>query len=302
MMKITSFNLLMIPALALLLLLPDIAPAQTTRERGQGPYTLVTRRGEITARILRREGDMIWVDRQVQSGNWIETGVPKREIVEFKAPRPQIFELADRAETTEQIALAIDQIRRMIALLRAYRDLPGIPVHEAMLLQAQLNERREYWRDALQIYEEILAQTYEMKDRASIRYRTGLCLWQMKLKERALTFLLDEPIPDDDLDLLSAVLYARADSQSELGRHREAIDTFLSLIVFYPFVNDNEPKALAGVLPSFIAIADWDAVMKTLEALQRDYPETPQAADAEKLLAQHTQKVESEKQFQVNQE
>lgn len=301
-MKTIRLRRWMLCLLLHLVFLPDIAPAQTTRERGLGPYTLVTRRGEITARILRREGDMIWVDRLAQSGNWIETGVAKRDIIEFRAPRPRLFELADQAETPEQIAAAIDQIRRMIAQLRPYRDLPGIPVHDGLLLQAQLNERREFWREALQIYEELLGQTYEMKDRQAIRYRAGLALWQMKNKERALTYLLDDPIPDEDLDLLSLVLYARGDSQASIGNHREAVDTFLRMIVFYPFTQNNEPKALAGIIPSFIAMQDWDAVMKSLEALQRDYAESEESAAAEKIIQQYTQKIEAEKQYQVSQE
>jgi tetratricopeptide (TPR) repeat protein len=280
----------------------DLAQAQTTRERGFGPYTLVTSRGSSTVRLLRREGDFIWVDRMVQSSNWVETGVPRKEIVEFRASRPRLFELADKAESPEQIAGAIDQLRRMVSQLRAFRDLPGIPVNEAILLIAQLNERREYWREALQHYEELLGQGYEMKERPVIRYRAGLCLWKMDQKERALAYLLDDPIPDDDYELLSSVLNARADSLASAGRHREAIDTYLSMIVFYPYVQENEPRALAGILPSYIALEDWDAVMKAIEDLQRDYAGTPHAAAANEVMASHAKKVESEKQFQLPQE
>lgn len=284
------------------LMAADFAAAQTTRERGQGPYTMVTRRGEITVRILRREGDMIWVDRLASSSNWLETGIPKIEILDLRGPKPPAFELADKAETPEQIAAAIDQLRRMVALLRIYRDLPGIPVHEATLRQAQLNEKRDYWRDALLLYEELLGQTYEMKDRPAIRYRAGLCLWRMDQKEKALTYLLDDPIPDDDLDLLSSVMFARADSLASVGRHRDAIETFLRMIVFYPYVQENEPRALAGILPSYIALEDWDAVMKAIEDLQRDYAGTPHAAAADAVMAAHAKKVEAEKQFQLPQE
>ncbi|HMO52486.1 MAG TPA: hypothetical protein PKA21_15315 [Kiritimatiellia bacterium] len=277
----------------------DFATAQTTRERGFGPYTLQTRRGDATVRLLRIEQDMIWVDRQVQSGQWVETGIPRRDVIAFRAPRPPEFVAADQAQTPEQIAAAIDQLRRMVSRMRVFRDLPGIPVHEAILLMAELNERREFWRDALQQYEELLAQTYEMPDRQLIRYRAGLALWRMDRKERALTYLLDDPIPEEDLEFYSAIQYARADSLAASGRHREAIDAYLTLIVFHPFLANNEPRALAGIIPSYIALTDWDAVMKTFEALQGDYPEAPETAAIETLLAKFSEQVESERAFQL---
>ncbi len=289
----------MLVALAWLLFADTVAMAQTTRERGFGPFTLVTRRGETTIRILRREDDMIWVDRQVQSGSWVETGVPRREIIALRAPRPEEFIRADAATTPEEISAAIDQLRRMVSRMRNFRDLPGIPVHEAIFLQGQLNERRQYWREALQQYEELLAQTYTMPDRPFIRYRAGICLWRMEQKERALTFLLDDPLPEEDLDLLSEILYARADSLAATKRHREAIDAYLALVVFYPYVANNEPRALAGLLPCYIALGDWDAVMKTFEALQGDYPHAPETAASEAMLIRFNEQVQAERAFHL---
>lgn len=284
------------------LLASVMAFAQTTRERGFGPYTISTQRGEITARILRREGDMIWVDRQVQSGNWVETGLPKSEIITFQSSRPGEFLAADRATTPGQIGPAIDGLRRFVALRRPYRDLPGFGVDEALLLHAQLNERRSSWRDALQLYEDVLSQTYEIANRQQIRYRAGLCLWRMDQKEKALNYLLDDPIPEEDLDLWSAVAHARADSLAAVNRHREAIDGYLNMIVFHPYEQSNEVRALSAIIPSYIALADWDAVTKTLAALKTDYPEAAETKAAEELLAKYPDQLESEKQFQITEE
>lgn len=276
--------------------------AQTSIERGVGPYTLNTKRGEITVRLLRREGDMIWLDRQVQSGQWLETGVPRSDVVEFKAPRPPEFIAADKARAPGDIPPVIDQLRKMIAKLRAFRDLPGIPVDEAILITARLNEQRGFWRDALQQYEELLGQTYEIPTRQRIRYMAGLCLWKMQEKQKALTYLLDNPAPEDDMALLSSVLQARGDCLAATGRHREAVDCYLSLIVFYPYEQSNEVQALSRIIPSYIELGEWDAVMKTFDALQGAYPEAPETAEAGKVLASHSEKVEAEKQFQLNEE
>lgn len=279
-----------------------VAEAQTVRERGIGPYTLVTPRGEITVRLLRRDGDMIWVDRLVQSGNYVETDIPRSEIIEFKQPRPRLFQMADEAQGEAQIGATIDQLRRFVAQLRPYRDLPGIPVNEALILQGKLNERRAFWRDAILIYSELLNQPYDFKERPMIRYTTGLCLWRMDQKDKALEFLLDDPVPDDDMDMMSEILNARADSLTATGRHREAIDTYLNMIVFYPFVQTNELRALSGILPNYTALNDWDAAVKTIEALKRDYADAPETVAAIANMEKFSAEVAKEKQFQVVEE
>lgn len=282
--------------------LPNDASAQTTRERGIGPYTLVTKRGDATVRLLRRDNNIVWVDRQVRSGEYIETGVPVSEIVEFKSPRPPLFDAAEQAESGEQIAQMIDQLRRYSAQLRPYRDLPGIPMNEALLLQARLNEKREYWRDALLIYEEVLKQPYDFPGKNILGYRAGLDLWRMDQKEKALEYLTKDPIPDDDFDLLADILNARADCLSATGRPREAIDAYLNMIVFYPYVQTNELRALSGIIPNYVAIQDWDAAMKSIDALKRDYADAPETAAAEAAMAAYADQLAKERQFQVIQE
>ncbi len=279
--------------------LGDAVPAQTARERGLGPYTLVTKRGEIQVRLIRRDGDMIWVDRLVLSGNYVETGIPRSDIVEFKSPKPQVFTTAEQAQTPEQISAAIDALRRMVAQLRSYRDLPGIPVNAALIQQAKLNERRAYWRDALLTYQELLALPYEFPERRMIRYNAGLCLWRMEQKDKALEFLMDDPVPDEDLVIMSDILYARADSLSAAGRHRDAIETYLDLIVFHPYTQTNELRAMSGILPNYIALQDWDATVKTIEAMKRDYADAAETVAAQTMLEKYTEQVNKEKQFQV---
>lgn len=293
---------LLLMVMALITLGGDDLAAQTARERGIGPFNLSTKRGDIQVRLLRREGDIIWVDRMVQSGSFVETGLPRSDIVEFKSGKPAVFVAAEQAQTPEQISASIDALRKMVAQLRAYRDLPGMPVNSALILQAKLNERRESWREALLIYQELLTQPYEFPERPMVRYWAGMNLWRMDQKEKALEYLLDDPVPDEDLDAMSDILYARADSLSAAKRYREAIDTYLGLIVFYPYVRTNELRALSGILPNYFALQDWDATVKSIEAMKRDYADAPETAAAEAMLQQFASEVEKEKQFQIIEE
>ncbi len=283
-------------------LLPANAPAQTTRERGHGPYLLVTPRGEVMVRLLRRDGDMVWMDRRMDSGEWVETGVPTQRILDLKAPRPREFVRADEIVSNDQIPEVIDELRRLVARLRSFRDLPGIPVHEALMLQASLNERRSFWREALNTYQEILDQPGETADHLLIQYRAGICLWHLEEFEKALAFLLINPVPEEELNLWSEVMFARADCLAQVERHREAVDAFLPMVVFHPFAQTNEARALSAIIPSFIALGDWDAAMKSFEALQADYPDAPETTAANELLAQYTGEVAAEQVFDINEE
>ena len=289
-------------AAVLTVTLADLTSAQTVRERGIGPYTLSTKRGEINVRLLRRDGDIIWVDRLVQSGSYVETGIPRAEIIEFKTAKPALFAMAEQAQTPEQISAAVDQLRRFVAQMRLYRDLPGIPVNTALILQAHLNEKREYWRDALVIYQELMSQPYDYPDKNMVRYWSGLNLWRMDQKEKALEYLMDDPIPDEDQNIMSDILYARADCLSKVGRNREAADTYLSMIVFYPYVRNNELRAFAGIVPVFIALQEWDAAIKEVEAMKLDYPDAPETAAAIASLEKFTSQVENEKKFKAVEE
>lgn len=276
------------------------ATAQTERERGLGPFTLVTMRGEITARLLRRDGDIVWVDRLTSDGVYVETGVPVEEIVNFVAPRPRLFELAEQpidGYSPDQIKALHDGLRKMAAQYRPYRDLPGIPTDQAIRIQAGLYEKQEMWRDAYLLYLDLLQLPYRVENRERIQLLTGMCLWHMDRKEDALDYLLDTPIPDDDLAFFSRVMKARADCLAAAGRTLEALEDRLYLVVFYPFVASNEVENLAAAIPLYVEMNEWGAAVKTLDALQTDYPGAPETEASRELLASYTDQVNREKQF-----
>lgn len=279
-----------------------VTQAQTERERGLGPFTLVTTRGEITVRLLRRDNEIVWVDRLTSDKVYVETGVPVAEIIRFVAPRPRLFELAEQpidAYTPEQIKALHDGLRKMAAQYRPYRDLPGIPTDEAIRIQAGLYEQQALWRDAYLLYADLLKLDYEVEDVNRIRLLTGMCLWRMDRKDDALGYLLTTPIPDDDLAFFSRVMKARADALASTGQTLKALEDRLYLVVFYPFVSSNEVENLAAAIPLYAEMKEWGAAVKTLDALEADYPDNPATVSARELLASYNDQVDNERQFQV---
>ncbi len=102
---------------------------------------------------------------------------------------------------------------------------------------------------------------------------------------------------EDDLDLVSEVYFARGAVFQKLGRHEDALLSLLHLVVFLPYVRDNEPRALAEALPSFAALNDWDAAYKTVQQLREKYAESPAAKQAEAFAEKYPEQMKKEADF-----
>lgn len=285
----------------LLLALATAAPdlhAQTTRERGTGPFRLVTPRGEVTVRLLRRDRELIWVDQQLSNGSFVETGLNRNDIVRFEIPRPAVFDAVDRATAAEQIAKVQVALKAISDSLRPYRDLPGMPVDEALLLQGILLERTQRWPAALAAYQELAAAPHRPPLAERAQLRAALCHAKLGQYDRVSALLEERTIPDDDRALLSELYFARAQARAALGRHDAAIMDYLFLVVFDPFLLNNESRCLAAALPSYAALQDWSAMWKTLAVLRAQYPDSEETKKAEEIAKTYEKQLAAETEYQ----
>ncbi len=270
------------------------AAAQGSRERGLGPVTLLTPRGELDVRLIRRERDLVWVDRETRSGTFIETGVPVSDIQALRYEEPRLFSLAEAARTPSQMRTVIEALDKMIVQFSPYLDLPNIPSIRALEIKASLHESLGEWDEAIAAYRELLDKDYRLEDRDTIQLRTGLAGVRAGRAEEALAMLETAEIPEDDLVLMSDVRMARARAHTAAGKPVEAVNDLMHLVVFYPFVQTNEARALSAVVPNYIELGDWSAVTRTLEALNDQYPDSPHTASAEMAVEQHRSALEEE--------
>ncbi len=273
---------------------PAAAPAAP---RGIGPFSIETARGTLSVRLLRRDRDLVWIVQQMNSGQTVDTALPAKEITRFILPRPRLFQALDVA-TKEQAKLLRPQLEAYIRQLMPYRDLPGLNVDEAQLLLGRLLELEEDWKGAAAAYADILAQPYKPAESARAGLRRGLCLARLELPEEAAPLLVTDGLGDeDDLDMVSEIYFARGAVMQKLGRHEEALLSLLHLVVFLPYVRDNEPRALAEALPSYAALNDWDAAYKTVQQLREKYAESPAAKQAEAFAEKYPEQMKKEADF-----
>lgn len=275
------------------------AAAPPVVERGIGPFQLQTRNGELVVRLLRLEKDMLWVDQRTSSGRYIETGVPRADIVRFAVPRLPVLEAARQAATAAQAAQVEPALRRVADSLRPYRDLPGLPAHEARLLVGRVVERQDRWRDALAFYEEVAALPDAPELSSEARQRSGLCYSRLGEQAKALSALDGLAFPDDDPVLLNDLYFARAAARAAAGQHDLAVMDYLNPVVFTPHVQRAEVRALSAALPSLAALKDWTAVARTLSVLRAQYKEEPETAAAEAWAAPFAKQLEAEKDYDI---
>lgn len=273
------------------------APAQLP-ERGVGPFTLRTAQAGFPCRLLRREGDLVWLLRTMPDGRQIETGLPKKDLVRLDMPRPKLFDLAAVAVTTQQMEGVRGALQKLGEALRPFRDLPGVMMDEGLLWQGRLLEKQARWREAALLYENIIQQPYDSPQANEALMRAGFCQLRMENYPEALERFEAAAIGEDDANLFSEYLFARARAHAAVGQHRLAILDWLYLVVFHPYVNNNEVRCLGAVLPSYIALKDWDAAYKTLQALREGFPGAPETQEAEDVLRPYEKEMENEALYQ----
>ncbi len=280
------------------LLLSPSAFAQTPAPaaRGLGPFVVETARGESEVRLLRRDKKVVWVLQRLRSGQDVETGMPKAEMLRVRAPRPRVFESVASA-TAEQAAALRPQFEQYIRSYQAYRDLPGMNVDEAQVLLGRLHEAASDWAAAAAAYAEVTAQPHQPPEAAVARLRLGLCRVRAGAHKLALDDLDPALAPEDDVELVSDVYLARGEAMQALGRHEEAVMALLHWVVFHPYVRDNEARAWGAVLPSYAALKDWDAAFKTVQSLRERHPQHEAAKKAEAFAQEHAEHFQAEAAF-----
>ncbi len=266
-----------------------LAGGAQAQERGIGPFFVQTAEGRFPVRLLKRDREKgtVWVLKQAQAGGYFEAGMAPGEIILVEMPRPKFFEAALQPATPEQAAQAQAALKNMADSLKPFRDLPGVLGDEALVLQGRLAEAGGQYPQALKFYEEVLQQPYFSAQAGPARLRAGLCYSALGDPAKAFEYLSDVTVSDEDADLLSEVMLSRGQALAKLGRHQEAVLSLLYLVVFHPYVRDNEARCLSAVLPSYAALKDWDALAKTVQTLEASYPGTPHATNAAAFAATH---------------
>ena len=274
-------------ALALLLASGPQARAQL------GPYPIATRQATFSAELIKRDKDIVWIRRLGSDGRPMpQIGMPVSDLLGVRMPRPAVFEAAERIRTAPaapeaQFKAAHAALDRIIVQSRPFRDIPGILADEALLLKGRLHDRKEEFREAVRLYENIITYARPGPLVTNAQILAGIAYARLGDFHFAAEYLVDKPIPEDDEELLSAQLFALGDSYFALGNTDQALLSYLTLVVFYPYVQNNEPRALAAALGCYAKLQEWEPLYRTIQEIRKNYPGTPAAVTADKFIADY---------------
>jgi tetratricopeptide (TPR) repeat protein len=185
----------------------------------------------------------------------------------------------------------------MILQIKSLRDIPGIPANEAMILKGRLYDQKGLWRESTRIYEEILAKAAPSAMTTNALMLAGIAYAQGEEWQFAVEYLGGIPLPEEDEETLSKLLFALGDSYFALENYDNALLSYLPLVVFYPYVYDNEPRGLAAALGCYAKLKEWEPLYRSIQEIQKYYPNTPAAKTAEEFLEEYKEDLVQAGQF-----
>lgn len=281
----------------LLAALPPSALAQL------GPYPIQTKQAAFEASLVKRDKDILWVERKSSDGSRSpQVGIAVADVLQIQMPRPALFDAVEKIRTSPaaadaQFAAAHSALDKFILQTKALRDLPGIPADEAILLKGRLFSQKGLWREALRQYEDVVAKSKIPALATNAQILAGIAYSKEGEHQFAVEYLGGIPLPEEDEELLSQLLFALGDSYFALGNYDNALLSYLPLVVFYPYVYDNEPRGLAAALGCYAALKEWEPLYRSIQEIQKNYPGTPAAETAAEFLEKYQKELVDAGQF-----
>ena len=279
---------------AAVLALAAALPAATARAQQLGPYKIQMKGAAFDAKFIKREKNTVWIRRIGPDGSiGPQVGYDKSDIENVAMPPPPFFSnlyAMISAPTPPQASLlirAVDSLDKFIAASAPYRDLPGVISDEALFLKGRMLDLRRKYDDAIDVYESIRSLSPPSAYATNALIRAGIDYQLVTNSLECISCLSGVLLPEDDENLLSDLLFALGDAFSSVGNYDNALQSYLTLVVFYPYVRDNEPRALAKVLPCYAALKEWEPLYRTIQDIRKTYPGSPAEAVADKIVKTH---------------
>lgn len=298
---ILNIPALLRPRRLALLVLACCAPLAASAQLG--PWPIQTKQTAFEASIVKREKDILWIERKSADGTRTpQIGLAVADIVRIGMPRSTLLDTVEKIRTfptatDAQFAAAHAALDKMILQLKPLRDLPGIPANDALLAKGRLYDAKGLWRESVRIYKDILSKSPNTAAATNAQMLAGIAYAHGGESNFAVEYLGGIPLPEEDEELLSKLLFALGDSYFALQNYDNALLSYLPLVVFYPYVYDNESRGLAAALGCYAELKEWEPLYRSIQEIQKNYPTAPAAKTAAEFLEKYKKELIEAGQF-----
>ena len=244
-----------------------------------GPYPLVTKNATNDVTLVKLDKDILWVLRSEPNRAGHQMGIALSDVVFMKFPDPPVFAAVEKLLDlpasaplpAAQLLRAAQSLDKSLLLLRQFRTVPGVPYYKGLMLKARILYRQEKWLDAVRAFDDIRVNSKDPDVQRAAQIRAGIAFERAGEHNSAVEYLAGLPLPEDDEALLSQLLFALGDAFAALGNYDNALLSYLPLVVFYPYVGDNEARGLVKVLPCYAELKEWEPLYRTIQDIKANF-------------------------------
>jgi hypothetical protein len=246
---------------------------------------VTTTDGQVYANTtLRKAGSNVMIQVVMPGGGSMEMGLPIARIAKVSFPEPPELDKASDASSSGNASEVLALTEAYVAKQGDLKEIPGSwwPQMARLRLYALAASGKD--ADAGALAREIGAINNAASESLS---RGGALLGTLASGDTAAVVVGAKAMPSIGGDAGSAL------AQLALGRaflakkdFAGAIRAFLTIKVFYPSPAMLQPAALLGAVKAYEGLKDDKRAARTLNEIVENYPSSPQAAEAKKMIEQ----------------
>lgn len=231
---------------------------------------------------VRKVGSNIMIQMVMPGGGSMEMGLPIARIAKVSFTEPPELDKASDAADTSNAAEVLALTEAYVSKFGDLKEVPGSwwPQMARLRLFALASSGKD--ADAAALAREIGAINNPASESLA---RGGALFGPLASGDTAAVIVGAKSLPSVGGDAGSAL------AQLALGRallakkdYQAAIRAFLTIRVFYPSPALLQPAALLGAVKAYQGLKDDKRALRTLNEIVDNYPSSPQAPEAKKMI------------------
>ena len=238
----------------------------------------------ITAKSLRRQGDIIMATQELGAGATAEMGYPVSQIQKIDFPEPAQLRAAKDLFTQGKAAEALAQIDSALRYYEGFRDAPGSWWADLALLKSTILTSEGRDKEAEPIVEQISRLATDPETVRAARAQIAVSLTRRGEYAKAVE-MSDAVIKESEKpETIASAAMSKGQAHLALKQWEPALLAFLQVPVFFPDEKVLLPAGMLGVGRAYLGMEDLTRAKATFNELVETFGATAEAKAAKTEL------------------